>query len=56
MPDIKENIREELLKKIEEEFENLNMRRLYASSKDELYQLICEENFLSKLKKFAESI
>lgn len=56
MPDIKGNIKEELLKLIEDEFNKLEMRRLYIMSKDETYQLLCEENFLNKLKKFAESI
>lgn len=56
---IKDNIKEELLTLIEIE-EDLLMKRLATmdnnSSISEFHQVHCEELFIDKLKKFAESI
>lgn len=54
--EIKENIKAELLKRIDVELVNLDMRKLYISSKDELYHITCEETFLNKLRDFVKSI
>lgn len=54
--EIKENIKWELIKMIEVELHNLDMRKLYISSKDEFYHIACEETFLNKLRDFVNSI
>lgn len=56
MPDIKENIKWELIKMIEVELHNLDIRKLYISYKDEFYHIACEETFLNKLRDFVNSI
>ena len=52
---IKDNIKEELISIINIESHYLKGRKLCADG-DELYQIRCEENFIEKLRKFAESI
>ncbi len=57
MPVIKDYIQEEILKMIAEEEHNCNIRRMVPNtSLEENYQISCEENFLKKMRKFAESI
>ena len=56
MPDIKENIKQAILEKLAEEENNLEERRIYAIQDQEFYQIRCEENFISKLRKLVESI
>lgn len=56
MPDIKENIKLELLKMIEEEKRLIYYRRVNASYLEENYQIQAEENFIEKLERFAKSI
>lgn len=54
---VKDYIQEELLKMIAEEEHNCEIRRIVPNtSLEENYQISCEENFLTKLRKFAESI
>ncbi|MBO7732133.1 MAG: hypothetical protein J6S67_06265 [Methanobrevibacter sp.] len=53
---IKDNIKEELLRLISLERETLYARRNYVTDMSEHYQIVCEENFLDKLEKFANSI
>lgn len=52
---IKDYISLTLLKMIEQENDLLAFRRLEAT-KEEIFQINCEESFLRKLKEFAESI
>lgn len=52
---IKDAIKEELLKRIEEE-ESKCFFRKYGSTQLEIFQIRCEEHFLEKLKDFANSI
>lgn len=54
--EIKENIKWELLKMIEVELSNIEMRKLYVICRDELYHIACEKTFLDKLKDFVKSI
>ena len=56
MPDIKENIKQELLKMIEEERNNIYYRRVNANHLEENYQIQAEENFINRLERFAKSI
>lgn len=56
MPDIKENIKQELLKMIEEEKKAIYYRRIISDSLEEGYQITSEENFIEKLERFAKSI
>ena len=56
MPDIKENIKQELLKMIEEERNNIYYRRVNASYLEENYQIQAEENFINRLERFVKSI
>lgn len=56
MPDIKENIKQELLKMIEDERTNVYHRRIISESLAEGYQITAEENFLDRLERFANSI
>ena len=56
MPDIKENIKLELLKMIEEEKSNIYHRRLNATYLEENYQIQAEKNFIERLERFAKSI
>lgn len=56
MPDIKENIKQELLNLIYQEEEVLMQRQALCDTPQEAYQCTCERNFLNKLKKFGESI
>ena len=56
MPDIKENIKLELLKMIEEEKRLIYYRRVNATYLEENYQIQAEENFIEKLERFAKSI
>lgn len=56
MPDIKENIKQELLKMIEEERNNIYYRRVNASYLEENYQIQAEENFIDRIERFAKSI
>ena len=56
MPDIKENIKLELLKMIEREKYCIFCRKLTASSSEENYQIQAEEHFIEKLERFVESI
>lgn len=57
MPDIKENIKEELLKMIKQE-KNLaeDRRSMDVVCCEDKYDVECELRFLEKLIKFAESI
>ena len=56
MPDIKENIKLELLKMIEEERKNIYYRRVNANYLEENYQIQAEENFIERLERFVKSI
>ena len=56
MPDIKENIKQELLKMIEEEKQTIYYRRIISDSLGEGYQISAEENFIKKLERFVKSI
>lgn len=56
MPDIKENIKQELTKLIEQEKNALYYRRMLADKLEEHYQLSAEENFIKRLERFIESI
>ena len=56
MASIKENIKQELLKMIEEEKKAIYYRRVYASYSEENYQIQAEENFIEKLERFVKSI
>lgn len=56
MADIKENIKQELLKMIEEEKKAIYYRRIISDTIEEGYQITSEENFIKKLEKFAKSI
>ena len=56
MPDIKENIKQELLKMIDEERKNIYYRRITADSLGEGYQITAEENFIERLERFVKSI
>lgn len=56
MPDIKENIKLELLTMIEEERKNIYYRRVNASYLEENYQIQAEENFIDRIERFAKSI
>ena len=56
MPDIKENIKQELLKMIEEEKTAIYYRRITADSLEEGYQITAEENFIERLERFVKSI
>lgn len=56
MPDIKENIKLELLKMIEDERTNIYYRRVNASYLEENYQIQAEEKFIEKLERFVKSI
>ena len=56
MPDIKENIKIELLKMIEEDRKNLYYRRVNANYLEENYQIQAEENFIERLERFVKSI
>ena len=56
MPDIKENIKQELLKMIEEEKKAIYYRRVISESLEEGYQISSEENFIKRLERFVKSI
>ena len=56
MPDIKENIKQELLKMIEEEKKAIYYRRIISESLQEGYQISSEENFIKRLERFVKSI
>ena len=56
MADIKENIKQELLKMIEEEKKAIYYRRIISDTMEEGYQITSEENFIKKLERFAKSI
>ena len=56
MPDIKENIKQELLKMIEDEKRLIYYRRVNANYLEENYQIRAEENFIERLERFAKSI
>lgn len=56
MPDIKENIKQELLKMIEDEKKLIYYRRVNTSYSEENYQIQAEENFIEKLERFVKSI
>ena len=57
MPDIKENIKEELLKMIKQEMKSAEDRRtMNMVCCEDKYDVECELRFLEKLKNFAESI
>ena len=56
MADIKENIKQELLRMIEEERTATYYRRITADSLEEGYQIQAEENFINRLERFVESI
>ena len=56
MPDIKENIKQELLKMIEEEKKLIYYRRVNTSYSEENYQIQAEENFIEELERFVKSI
>ena len=56
MAAIKDNIKLELLKMIEEERKNIYYRRVNANYLEENYQIQAEENFIEKLERFAKSI
>ena len=56
MPSIKDNIKQELLKRIYEEEDTLMQRQALSESASESYQCTCERNFLAKLKEFVESL
>ena len=56
MPDIKENIKQELLKMIEEEKKAIYYHRIISDSLEEGYQITSEENFIKKLERFVKSI
>ena len=56
MPDIKENIKQELLRMIEEERKAIYYRRITADSLEEGYQITAEENFIERLERFVKSI
>ena len=56
MPDIKENIKLELLKMIEDEKKLIHYRRVNTSYSEENYQIQAEENFIEKLERFVKSI
>ena len=56
MPDIKENIKQELLKMIEEEKKAIYYRKIISDTLEEGFQITSEENFIEKLEMFAKSI
>ena len=56
MPDIKENIKQELLKMIEEEKKAIYYRRVISESLEESHQITSEENFIKRLERFVKSI
>lgn len=56
MPSIKDNIKEELLKMIEEEKYNIYTRKVISESQEEFYHIKAEENFIKKLERFVKSI
>ena len=56
MPDIKENIKQELLRMLEEERTAIYYRRITADSLEEGYQISAEENFITRLERFVKSI
>lgn len=56
MPDIKENIKLELLKMIEDEKKLIYYRKETAFLYEENYQIQAEENFIEKLERFVKSI
>ena len=56
MPDIKENIKLELLKMIAQERENIYYRRVNTNYLEENYQIQAEENFINRLERFVKSI
>ena len=56
MASIKDNIKEELLRMIEEEKKNIYYRRINASYLEENYQIQAEENFIDRIERFANSI
>ena len=53
---IKEFIVEELKKLTNEESKNIEKRRIYVNTEEELYQISCEEIFIDKLNDFIERI
>ncbi|MBR3917169.1 MAG: hypothetical protein IKJ59_00330 [Clostridia bacterium] len=56
MPSIKDNIKEELLKKIYDEETNVMQRIALTNTAQEAYECTCERNFLNKLKEWAETL
>ena len=56
MPDIKENIKQELLKMIEQEKTAIYYRRVTADMLEEHYQISAEENFIKRLERFVNSL
>lgn len=56
MADIKENIKQELTKLIEQEKSALYYRRVIADKLEEHYQISAEENFIKRLERFIKSI
>lgn len=56
MASIKDNIKNELMKLIYQEEDNLMQRQALCDSAQEAYQCTCERNFLNKLKQFGESL
>ena len=56
MPSIKENIKQELLKMIEEEKKAIYYRKIISDTLEEGFQITSEENFIEKLERFVKSI
>jgi flagellar biosynthesis/type III secretory pathway chaperone len=56
MPDIKENIKQELTKLVEQEKNALYYRRIIADKLEEHYQITAEESFIKRLERFIKSI
>ena len=56
MPDIKENIKQELLKMIEDEKMLIYYRRVNVTYLEENYQIRAEESFIKRLERFVKSI
>ena len=56
MPSIKENIKEQLLTMISEEYDKTMKRLALSESSQESFQIMAERNFLNKLEEFVRSL
>lgn len=56
MASIKDNIKQELLRMIEEERKAIYYRKIISDTLEEGFQITSEENFIEKLERFVKSI